>query len=107
MAEGQDLRSHEATLNDEVACFRALVRGRVQGVFYREFVRVHALRLGVVGWARNLPDGMTVEVLAEGALPTLHELLTQLRQGPPSARVATADVEWESARSELTSFQIR
>ena len=106
MAEGQDLRSDEGTPNDEVACFRALVRGRVQGVFYRDFAREHGLRLGVVGWARNLPDG-TVEVLAEGALPTLHELLTQLRQGPQSARVASADVEWESARSELTSFQVR
>ncbi len=44
---------------------RLRVSGRVQGVWFRGFTREQALRLGLVGFARNLPDG-SVEVVAQG-----------------------------------------
>ncbi len=79
----------------------------MQGVYYRDYAREHAQRLGLVGWARNLHDGMTVEVVAEGPRSALMELLTYLRQGPLSAQVADVDVNWEPARSDLDSFRVR
>jgi acylphosphatase len=66
------------------------VRGRVQGVGFRWFVRERARALGLTGWVRNRQDG-SVEVLAEGSDTALREFLEVLRAGPSGARVS--DVE--------------
>ncbi len=92
---------------NELTRVRAIVRGRVQGVLFRYFAREHAQRLGLVGWVRNLSDGMSVEVIAEGPHAALQELVAHLRRGPPGAYVQASDVEWESARSEFSSFWVR
>ena len=86
---------------------RALMRGRVQGIYFRDFTREHAQRLALVGWVRNLPDGRTVEVLAEGSRSALEQLLAQLHQGPPGAYVAHVDVEWDIPLGEFGSFHVR
>ena len=65
---------------------RFLVRGKVQGVFFRASARSEALRLGLRGHARNLPDG-AVEVVASGSDEALRELEQWLQHGPPAARV--------------------
>jgi acylphosphatase len=65
---------------------RFLVSGQVQGVGFRWFVARHARSLGLVGYARNLPDGR-VEVVVSGpddSLPALEQLL---RAGPANAQV--------------------
>lgn len=67
------------------------MRGRVQGVYYRASTRDQANQLGVVGHARNLPDG-TVEVFAAGAADSVEQLIAWLGQGPPAARVDTVEV---------------
>jgi acylphosphatase len=67
-----------------------LVRGRVQGVGFRWFVREAARELGLAGWVRNRPDG-TVEVAAEGSAATLDQLRDELRKGPPGAAVTSVD----------------
>ena len=92
---------------DEDGRLRALVRGRVQGVFFRDFAMRRARGLGLVGWVRNLSDGRMVEVTAEGRRSGLDELLAHLRQGPPSAYVSQVDVEWGAATGEFGSFQVR
>ena len=69
-----------------MAAYRYLVTGRVQGVGYRYFVLREAERLGVAGFARNLPDGR-VEVVAEAAEDALTELEARLRRGPSFAAV--------------------
>lgn len=72
---------------------RAVVSGRVQGVWYRESCRREAERLGVGGWVRNRPDGR-VEIEAEGPRPAVDALLTWAGHGPPRAvvdRVAVDD----------------
>jgi acylphosphatase len=61
---------------------RIVVQGAVQGVGYRAFARRAALRLGIPGSARNLPDG-TVEVLVAGPRALLSVFVAELRQGPP------------------------
>jgi DNA ligase D-like protein (predicted 3'-phosphoesterase) len=76
---------------------RAVVRGEVQGVGFREATVRRARALDVAGWVRNGDDGI-VEVHAEGAQPAVDELLAFLRVGPPPARVAA--VETVPARIE-------
>jgi acylphosphatase len=62
----------------------------VQGVYFRAATREQALRLGLTGHARNLPDGR-VEVVACGDPEALESLRAWLWSGPPQARVATVD----------------
>jgi len=69
-----------------VSAARFIVSGRVQGVWFRAATREQALRLGVSGYAKNLPDGR-VEVLASGTDEALAALEHWLWQGPPSAKV--------------------
>lgn len=77
---------------NEVVVRRCLVAGRVQGVFFRASTRARAESLGVTGHARNLPDGR-VEVLACGAPDAVQSLCDWLWQGPPSAAVASVEIE--------------
>jgi len=67
-------------------CAKFLVRGRVQGVFFRASTRTQAQALGLHGYAKNLADG-SVEVLACGTEDALNRLQSWLGQGPPAARV--------------------
>ena len=76
-----------------------LVAGRVQGVYFRASTREQALRLGLVGYARNLADGR-VEVLAKGDDEQLTALEQWLWQGPPTAQV-TAVVSAPIAPAEV------
>jgi DNA ligase D-like protein (predicted 3'-phosphoesterase) len=71
---------------------RAVVRGEVQAVGYRDATRRQALRLGVTGWVRNAEDG-SVLVHAEGDEQRVEELLEFLREGPRAARVTEVAVE--------------
>lgn len=76
--------SEQAT--DKRVCFRCLVAGRVQGVFFRAATREQALRYGLTGYARNLPDGR-VEVMVCGEPDQVGQLREWLRNGPPMADV--------------------
>lgn len=78
---------------------RVVVRGRVQGVGFRDFTVAAARRLGVTGLVRNLPDG-TVEAEVEGAEEAVEAMLAQLRQGPPAARVTGVDVHPTAPRGD-------
>jgi DNA ligase D-like protein (predicted 3'-phosphoesterase) len=78
--------------DSEAAAVRAVVRGRVQGVGYRDATRRRASRLGVTGWVRNGEDG-AVLVHAEGPEPAVEELVAFLGEGPPGAGVEDVDVE--------------
>jgi acylphosphatase len=71
---------------------RAVVSGRVQGVWFRESCRREAVRLGVSGLVRNRPD-RTVELEAEGEREAVDALLAWAREGPPLAVVSRLDVE--------------
>jgi acylphosphatase len=67
------------------------VRGRVQGVGYREACVRHARALGVTGWVRNRADG-SVEVLLQGSPSQLAHMCEWLRTGVPGARVDSIEV---------------
>ena len=83
----------------------ALVRGRVQGVGYRNFVHKRAANLGLSGWVRNLPDG-SVEVLAGGERMALEQLVKELHKGPMFAKVAEVNAEWDSASPPAGPFDV-
>ena len=68
------------------------IRGRVQGVGYRDALRRQAERLGVRGWVRNRRDG-SVEALAQGTAAALDALIAWAERGPPLAGVTELGVE--------------
>lgn len=84
----------------------ALVSGEVQGVGYRTWVRKHALRADLTGYARNLPDG-SVEVVAEGREHELHQLLGCIEQGPPISMVENVDWHIETGPPTCVGFSMR
>ncbi|MDY6813240.1 MAG: acylphosphatase [Pseudomonadota bacterium] len=87
-------------------CRRCLVSGRVQGVGYREFCRRQAQEIGVVGWARNLPDGR-VEVMMCGVTPELDEMTRRLLAGPAPAAVEDLHSEPCEEADVEAGFEIR
>ena len=83
----------------------AIVRGHVQGVGFRWFVRREAGRLGLVGWVANQSDG-SVEVIAEGSEDTLGQLVLALWEGPAGSSVTDVAVRHEPARANIVGFNI-
>jgi acylphosphatase len=81
-----------------------LVRGRVQGVGYRDYTQRAADALGVTGYVRNLDDGR-VEVYAAGPPDKLSDLAAALRKGPRFSDVRGVD-EQEAATRSYTGFQV-
>ncbi|MEN9208187.1 MAG: acylphosphatase [Gloeomargarita sp. GMQP_bins_120] len=68
------------------------ISGRVQGVGYRAATRQQALRLGLSGWVRNLPDGR-VEAVFAGPAEAVDKMIAWCHQGPPAAQVTSVLVE--------------
>ncbi len=89
-----------------LARLSAIVFGRVQGVFFRDFTRRQALLLGLTGYVRNLPDD-TVEAVAEGTRDALAQLLEQMKVGPSGAQVDRVDFRWEEHSGEFEHFEVR
>lgn len=83
---------------------RWFVRGRVQGVGYRNFAQKAAASLGLTGYARNLDDGR-VEVYAVGTEAELSQLAGMLHKGPMWADVRGVE-ELEAAVQQYRSFRI-
>lgn len=71
-----------------------VVRGRVQGVFFRARCAEEARRRGMTGWVRNRADG-AVEAVFEGADEQVEAMVAWCRSGPPRARVERVDVRAE------------
>ena len=84
---------------------RVIVKGRVQGVWFRGATQAEARAAGVAGWVRNRPDG-SVEAVFEGPPAQVARLLAFCRQGPPSARVDVVE-ELEEPPEGLAGFSIR
>jgi acylphosphatase len=84
----------------------AWIRGRVQGVGMRWWVRSRALELGLVGTAANLDDGR-VEVVLEGNREACIALLTALRGDGTPGQVTGVTERWDVARGGLVGFMER
>jgi acylphosphatase len=84
---------------------RLLVRGRVQGVWFRDSCRQQALRWHVHGWARNMEDGR-VEVVLEGDAVGVAEVERWCHAGPSRA-IVTDVLAFTEPPEGLTTFRIR
>lgn len=82
------------------------IRGRVQGVFYRQSTRETAVRLGLSGWVKNCPDG-SVKATIEGDKDAVDTLIEWCHKGPPAATVAEVDVTYLDFSGEFEEFRIR
>ena len=84
---------------------RAVVHGRVQGVFFRDTMRRMAQSRGVAGWVTNRPDG-TVEAVFEGEPVDVESMLSFSREGPRGAAVERVELIEEEPEG-LSGFAIR
>jgi len=84
---------------------RLIIRGRVQGVWFRDSTRREALSLAVTGWVKNRRDG-GVEVMAEGPEDSVQRLIRWCHHGPPSAQVSGVEEVAEEWTGEFSSFDI-
>ena len=82
-----------------------VVRGRVQGVFFRASAQQEGLRLGLTGEVSNLPDG-SVEAIVEGSKRAVEDFVAWCRRGPPSAQVEDVQVKLRSPRDEFRTFTV-
>jgi acylphosphatase len=85
---------------------RFVITGRVQGVGFRWFAHDAAVREGVGGWVRNLPDG-SVEAELEGDVEAVGRVEAALRRGPSASRVDSVDVDDRMPGGRRTGFSIR
>lgn len=81
------------------------MRGRVQGVFFRDSTRRRAEAAGVAGWVSNRPDG-AVEAVFEGDPAAVDQLVEFCRGGPSRAEVDSVDVVDEDPEG-LSEFEVR
>ena len=84
---------------------RVVVRGDVQGVFFRDTARREADAHAVSGWVRNTPEG-TVEAVFEGAADAVDSMVAFAGRGPRGARVERVDVSDEEPEG-LSGFEVR
>lgn len=82
----------------------AIIEGRVQGVWFRESTKKKALKLGLTGWVKNLPDGR-VELMAYGEKTEIKLLKDWLHHGPPLAKVSQVTVD-EIPFEALQGFEV-
>jgi acylphosphatase len=83
-----------------------IIKGRVQGVWFRASTQEKAMELGLTGWVRNRRDG-SVEVMAEGDAIKVEELKNWCYKGPRGAMVSQVDSEELEFLGDLDRFEIR
>ncbi len=82
------------------------VFGRVQGVGFRFYIKNMANSLNLTGWVRNDPDG-SVEILANGPIIDLEQLLHHIKVGSIGSQVEKVDFQWFQTEKVLKTFEIR
>ena len=83
---------------------RLIIKGKVQGVFYRATAKDVADVMGVKGWVRNLPDN-NVEITATASEETLQKFIGWCKQGPPKSRVEDVVIE-ELDLQQFNAFKV-
>jgi len=82
-----------------------LVTGKVQGVWFRDFVRKTAKKLELYGWVKNNPDS-SVSVLVEGNNDAIKLLIDKIRIGSPMSKVEDVKINWLPYENKFNSFKI-
>jgi acylphosphatase len=84
---------------------RLFIKGKVQGVFFRQALKVRAKKNNVKGWVRNLKDGR-VEALLEGEDTDVSILIEWCHAGSANARVEDIEIKNEKYKGEFTKFEV-
>ncbi len=84
----------------------ATIEGRVQGVYFRDYTRKEAQRLGLVGWVRNLRNS-SVEAVFSGNSDQIEQMLAWLHQGSPMASVTRVIATELDQDQSFSDFSIR
>ena len=82
-----------------------LVSGKVQGVFFRQALKVIAKKNNIFGWVRNLPD-KRVEAILEGDNNSVNSIIEWARVGPANSRVDGVEVSNEEFKNEFSAFEV-
>ena len=85
---------------------RAVISGKVQGVYFRAETQRAAISRNVNGWVKNRPDGV-VEALFEGDETAVNGILEWCWQGSRFSRVTRVEVQQENYTGEFDRFEIR
>ena len=84
---------------------RIFVTGRVQGVFFRQTLKVKAKQNDVYGWVKNLNDGR-VEAVLEGDADNVTRLIECAHRGPANAIVEDVEIQTEKFTGEFSKFEV-
>ena len=84
---------------------RLFVTGKVQGVFFRQALKVTAKKNDIFGWVKNLKDGR-VEAVLEGDGEKVSRLIEWAHGGPANARVEDVEIRNEKFTSEFSKFDV-
>ena len=84
---------------------RIFVTGKVQGVFFRQALKVMAKKNDVFGWVKNLKDGR-VEAVLEGDEEKVNRLIEWSHGGPANARVEDVEIRNEKFIGEFSQFDV-
>ena len=84
---------------------RIFVTGKVQGVFFRQALKVMAKKNDVFGWVKNLKDGR-VEAILEGDEEKVNRLIEWSHGGPANARVEDVEIRNEKFTGEFSKFDV-
>ena len=82
-----------------------LVSGKVQGVFFRQALKVVAKKNNVTGWVRNLTD-KRVEATLEGDIRSVNLVIEWARIGPANSHVDDIEVSNEEFKNEFSTFEV-
>jgi len=84
---------------------RLFVTGKVQGVFFRQTLKVMAKQNNIFGWVKNLPDGR-VESVLEGDEEQISVIVKWAHGGPANSRVKNVEIRNEKFIAEFSTFDV-
>ena len=86
---------------------KIIVHGTVQGVYFRDYAKAEALKLGLSGWVKNLKNGKSVETVIEGEYKEVVLMIKWLKKGSPGSVVTSIDLTEERPTGDTAAFNIR
>jgi len=84
---------------------RIFVTGRVQGVFFRQTLKIMAKKNDILGWVKNLKDGR-VESVIEGDAENVSIIVEWINGGPANAIVEDVEIHNEKFVGEFSKFDV-
>ena len=85
--------------------YEIMIKGKVQGIGYRNFVRLKASRLNIKGFVKNIGSD-SVEIVAEGNEIELNKFKQEVHRGPINAHIKEFNLKEKKTTGEFSSFEI-